>query len=152
MGRFIRRVLIIFLIHILVSICFPYTAGENAFVLVMSLLAWLGGLILFSFIFYFTGLSRSKFFNFLFEIVIIFGSLYLLLNMYPQRDGVSPMKKISQKDYPKYEDIRYGISKLGVDLPTKKAVEQEYEQTMEILPEIKESLSNHIDKDNPNDD
>lgn len=152
MGRFIRRVLLLFIIHICVYICFPYTAGENAFILMMSLLAWLTGLIIFSFVFYFIGLSRSKFFNFLFEMFIIFGSLYLLLNIYPQRDGVSPMEKITQHKYPKYEDIRYGISKLGVDLPTKQVVKQEYNETMEIIPEIKESISNHIDKDSPNND
>ncbi|MBT3393129.1 MAG: hypothetical protein HN833_02050 [Elusimicrobiaceae bacterium] len=153
MGRLIRRMLVIFLIHLAIYICFPYTAGDNVFILAISLIAWLGGIILFSFIFYIVGLSKSKTFNFLFDLFIVFVSLYILLNIYPQRDAVSPYQKVVvQKKYPTYEDAKYGLSKLGVDIPSKKTVQKDFKQTIEILPEIKENLSNHLDKDNANND
>ena len=153
MGRLIRRMLVIFLIHLAIFVCFPYTAGDNVFVLAISLVAWLGGLIFLSFIFFLVGLSKSKGFNFLFDIFIILASLYILFNVYPQRSGVTPYQKVVvKKQYPTYEDIKYGLSKLGVDIPSKKAVTEDFKETMQALPEIKESLSTHLNKDNPDND
>ena len=98
-----------------VMICYPYytdkalsimyTLAGITFFIVM-ILTWLTRMIM---------LGRNHIFNTIFDIALIIGFLYILLNIFPQLDGQSPYKRLKQGRYPTMQEIDTGLANFGLN-------------------------------------
>lgn len=107
------RACLIFLCCIAVMICYPYctdkaltimyTWAGMAFVIVIFL-TWLSKILI---------VGKSHIFNTIFDMAIIIGFLYVLLNIFPQLDGQTPYKRLKKGRYPTLQEIDVGLANFG---------------------------------------
>lgn len=108
------RTLLIALCCFAVTICYPYyTDGAMTIMFTWALLAFfvMIGLTLITKAIL---LGRSHIFNSLFDIALIAGFLYVLLNIFPLLDGSTPYTRLRKHIYPTMQEIEDGLENLGL--------------------------------------
>ena len=109
-----------------VLICYPAYA-ENALTIMLT---WAGMafiiVTILTILFKALLIGKIPFFNTLFDIVFVIAFLYVLLLIFPQIDGKSPISKLKKGQYPTMQEIDKGLAKLG--LKTNKETAQELQQ------------------------
>ena len=108
------RTLLICLCCFGVTICYPYYAdGALTIMLTWAVIAFfimLGLTIITKAIL----LGRSHIFNSIFDIALVIGFLYILLNIFPQLDGTTPYMRIKRGVYPTAQEIEVGLENIGL--------------------------------------
>lgn len=137
------RTLLISLCCFAVVICYPYYAdGAITIMLAWAAIAFITMLIL-TIITKAILLGRSHVFNTLFDIALVIGFLYVLLNIFPLLSGKTPYMLLKKKIYPTTQEIEIGLENLGLT-KRKEALEQLQKNINGItndLKQVKELIS-----------
>ncbi len=108
------RMLLLALLSLAVLVCYPYYQAYGIVTVFFVFMAAVAAMILLTWISSLLYLSRSKLFNFLFDVVMCAAMILLLLIFIPQEGARRPLEKLQKGIYPTERDIRYGLSKLGL--------------------------------------
>ncbi|MBO4706976.1 MAG: hypothetical protein J5594_00215 [Elusimicrobiaceae bacterium] len=96
-----------------VIICYPnYANGALTVIFTWAVVAFFIMLIL-TLITKAIQLGKSHIFNSFFDIALVIGFLYILLNILPLSDGTTPFIRIKKNVYPTKQDISKGLENLG---------------------------------------
>ena len=108
------RTLLIILCCFAVVICYPqyedgaitimFTWATIAFFIMIALTVITRAILL----------GQSHIFNTLFDIALIIGFLYVLLNVFPLLNGKTPYMLLKKKIYPTIQEIEVGLDNLGM--------------------------------------
>ena len=133
----IWRTILIGLCCFAVAICYPYYAnGAFTIMFAWALIAFFIMLIL-TLITRAIILGRSHIFNTLFDIALVIGFLYVLLNIFPLLDGKTPYIHLKKKIYPTSQEVEIGIENLGLT-ERKKDLDYLQEEIGEITNDLKQ--------------
>lgn len=109
----IWRFILLLILFLAALICFPdYPNTALVSIFMMFMVAFTAVLIL-TFIFSLLMIGRSNTFNHFFDIVIILVIGYLILTSLEQTDGVKPLDKLKNGNYPTQETIIKGIKRFN---------------------------------------
>lgn len=117
------RTLLIALCCLGVLICYPYYVnGAVTILLTWAAITFLVMAAL-TIIIKAINLGKSHIFNALFDIILVIGFLYVLLNIFLQLDGETPYMRLKKGVYPTTQEIEVGLENLGLS-KKKKAFEK----------------------------
>ena len=131
------RTLLISLCCFGVVICYPYYA--DGAVTIMFTWAVIAFFIMFALTIVTKAilLGQSHIFNALFDIVLVIGFLYVLLNIFPLLSGKTPYMLLKKQIYPTIQEIEVGLENLGLT-KRKEALEQLQQNISGITNDLKQ--------------
>lgn len=140
----IWRFVLLLLLFLAALICFPdYPDSALATLFVMFMISFIAVLIL-TFLFSLAMLGHSNNFNHFFDLVIIIAVGYWILVSLPQFNGVKPLEKLKNGDYPSKKTIILGIQRLK---NTSIDVEQNIKDTTDELKGTTENIEKIVVKE-----
>ena len=131
------RTLLISLCCFAVVVCYPYYA--NGALTIMFTWAVIAFFIMFALTIMTKAilLGQSHIFNALFDIALVIGFLYILLNVFPLLSGKTPYMLLKKKIYPTMQEIEVGLENLGLT-KRKQALQQLHQNITGITNDLKQ--------------
>lgn len=133
----IWRFVLLFILFFAALVCFPEYPANTVLSMFVAFIILFIAIMIISFVATVLLFGRSSAFNHLFDLLMVFLVAFCLLKFMPQTDGVSPLKKLLNGNYPNAVTIEKGIKKLDF---RELSFEKEIKNTTEELNKQVENI------------
>lgn len=140
----IWRFVLLFFLFATALICFPEYPENTVLTMFVAFIILFIAVMIISFVMTVLLLGRSSAFNHLFDLLLVLLVAFCLLKFIPQTDGVSPLTKLLNGNYPNAATIEKGIKKLDFrDL----SIEKEIKNTTQELNKQVDNIEKIVTKE-----